>query len=225
MLKKAINELYAKFPYQAKIKYSAKFKPYRANVRLTEDRIQFRLSKTWKTISNEIKAGLIQELLLKLLKNKLEPVKTSTQSIELYNIFMKKLHLGIPKTESHPILEESFNRVNEKYFYGLVEPSNLVWADSINKLGSYEYGTDTISISRVLVQDQDALDYVMYHEMLHKKHKFYNKNGRSYHHTAEFRKKEKEFDNSHLMEKRLAALIKRGRFGIKRKKRSFFSLF
>ena len=203
MLNQAINGLYSEFPYQVELKYSAKFKPYRANVRLRENIIQFNLSKKWKTVSKEIQIGLIQELLLKLLKNKLKPLKKITQSIELYNIFIKKLHLGIPKTKIDPILEESFNRVNEKYFYGLTDKPNLVWANSITKLGSYEYGTDTITISKILKKHEELLDYVMYHEMLHKKHKFYTKNNRSYHHTKEFRKKEKEFENSHIMEKRI----------------------
>lgn len=208
MLKQAINELYNEFPYAIKLKYSAKFKPYRANIRLREDKIQLNLSKKWKTVSKEIQIGLIQELLLKILKNKLKPLKITTQNIELYNIFMKKLHLGIPKTEIDPTLEQSFNKVNEKYFYGLIEKPNLVWANSSTKLGSYEYGTDTITISRILKDDEEILDYVMYHEMLHKKHKFYTKNGRSYHHTREFRKKEKEFKNSDMMEKRVNLIVK-----------------
>ena len=218
MLKQSINELYNEFPYEAKLKYSAKFKPYRANIKLMHDQLQLNLSKKWKTVSKEIQAGLVQELLLKILKNKLKPKTTSTQSIELYNIFMKKIHLGIPKTKTDPILEQSFERVNDQYFYGLIEKPNLTWANSFRKLGSYEYGTDTIAISNLLEDDQEILDYVMYHEMLHKKHKFHIKNGRNYHHTKEFRKKEKEFKNSQLLEKRLS-------FFIKRRKKRFFDLF
>ena len=126
--------------------------------------------------------------------------------MELYTIFIKKIHLGIKKTDIDPFLEKSFNRVNEKYFYGLIDKTNLVWANSTTKLGSYEYGNDTITISKLLKNDQELLDYVMYHEMLHKKHKFYTKNNRSFHHTKEFRKKEKEFHNSHILEKRINSL-------------------
>ena len=45
MLKQAIDELYTNFPYETKLKYSGKFKPYRANVRLSNNLIQFNLSK------------------------------------------------------------------------------------------------------------------------------------------------------------------------------------
>lgn len=224
MLKEAINELYEEFPYSYSLKYSAKFKPYRANVRLRADNIQFNLSRKWKTVSKEIQIGLIQELLLKIMKNKLKPLRTNTQNIELYTIFMKKVHLTAPKTETNPILEESFNRVNEKYFYNLLEKTNLRWGyPSLSKLGSYEYGTDTIMISRILENaDKELLDYIMYHEMLHKKHKFTKRGSRNYHHTTEFKNKEKEFENSELIEKKLSSLLNRKRFSFSRMFREIF---
>ena len=200
--------------YELKIKYTNKFKPYNANVRYMRNSFQFNLSRKWKTISKEIQIGLIQELMLKVFKE-----KNRTTNIDLYNNFMKNLHISVPKEINDPILEKSFNRVNEKYFFGLIEKPNLMWHNSVRRLGSYEYGTDTISISKILDNDQDLLDYVMYHEVLHKKHKFYNKNGRIRHHTREFRQKEKEFDNSKEMEERIKNLLRQ-----KNKKRfSWFS--
>lgn len=217
MLKQAIDEIYNEFPYSYSLKYSAKFKPYRANVRLRADNIQFNLSKKWKTVSKEIQIGLIQELLLKILKNRLKTLKTNTQNIELYNIFMRKIHIATPKIDIDPVLEESFDRVNEKYFYNLLEKTNLKWgSDSLSKLGSYEYGNDTIIISKILEDvDKEILDYIMYHEMLHKKHKFTKRGSKNYHHTTEFRNKEKEFENSELIEKKLSSLLNKKRFSFR----------
>jgi len=223
MLKQAITELYNEFPYSYSIKYSGKFKPYRANVKLIGGGIQFSLSKKWKGVSKEIQSGLVQELLLKILKKRLKPLKKSTSSIELYNIFMKKVHISAPKIHTDPILESSFVRVNEQYFYGLLDMTNLKWGNnSLSKLGSYEYGSDTIVISKVLSDDFELLDYVMYHEMLHKKHKFKKKNGRSYHHTTRFKKDEKEFENSKLMDRRLNRLLVKNRFSFKSMLRGMF---
>lgn len=189
--------------YELKIKYHNKFKPYNANVRYLGNKIQFNLSKKWRTVSKEIQMGLIQELLLKIFKT-----KKKTTNIDLYNIFMKNIHIAIPKTKTNPILEDSFNRVNEKYFYGLIEISNLVWGSaSLRKLGSYEYGSDTITISRIFEDNHGLLDYIMYHEILHKKHKFQNKNGRNYHHTNKFKTDERRFKNSKEMEKEISRLI------------------
>ena len=41
----------------------------------------------------------------------------------------------------------------------------------------------------------------MYHEILHKKYKFKNSGNRSYHHTKEFRKREKEFEDPDIESK------------------------
>lgn len=206
--------------HELSIKYNNKFKPYNANVRYTNKRIQFNLSKKWRTISLEIRMGLLQSLMLKIFKEKKETV-----NIEFYNSFMRNIHIAIPKLKTDVFLEESFNRVNEKYFYGLIERPNLTWGNfTTSKLGSYEYGSDTITISRIFKNAElRLLDYVMYHEMLHKKHKFYSKNGRSYHHTSEFRKKEKEFENSKEIDKEINMLA--GRKRIKKKAGFFKFLF
>jgi len=203
--------------YDISVRYHNKFKPYNANVRIRGKELVFNLSKKWKSISKEIQIGLIQALMLKIFKD-----KKNTTNIDLYNIFMKKIHLAVPKTKTDPTLEESFNRINEKYFYGLIEKPNLVWGNnSIRKLGSYEYGSDTITISRVLEEtDENMLDYIMYHEVLHKKHKFNSKNGRNYHHTQLFRKNEKEFENSERIERELSKVLKTSQ-----RKRLFGKLF
>lgn len=194
--------------YELKTRYTDKFKPYNANVKYTgaKNSFQFNLSRKWKTVSREIQMGLIQGLMLKIFRE-----HKKTMNIDLYNGFMKNLHISIPKVNNDSVLEESFNKVNEKYFLGLIERPNLIWHDSIRRLGSYEYGTDTISISRVIDSDKNLLDYVMYHEMLHKKHKFHEKNGRTFHHTREFRKMEKSFENSEEMEDKIKGLMRQRR--------------
>jgi hypothetical protein len=204
LAERSFRELYPdKEPnYNFYLKYSAKFKPYNANVRSRGKDLFFHMSRMWKSVSKEIQIGLIQELLVKITKD-----RRRTNNMDLYNIFMKKAELSAPKTKTDEFLEESFNRVNEKYFYGLIANPNFTWHDSTSRLGSYAYGSDTISISRVLRDaEQEILDYVMYHEMLHKKYKFVNKNGRNYHHTNHFKKKEKEFENQGLIEKKLRSL-------------------
>ncbi|MAE42657.1 hypothetical protein CMO93_02710 [Candidatus Woesearchaeota archaeon] len=189
--------------YNFSIKYTDRFKPYNANVKYRKNFFEFNLSKKWKRVSREIQIGLLQGLLLKIFKE-----KKNTFNIDLYNSFMKKIHIAVPKTKTDPVLEDSFNRINENYFFGLIEKPNLEWHDSIRRLGTYEYGSDAISISKILQADMDVLDYVMYHEILHKKHKFHSKNGRSYHHTKEFREKEKQFENSNEMEERIKTLVR-----------------
>jgi len=224
MIKEAVDGLYDDFPYTYSLKYSGKFKPFRANVKLSGNHIEFALSKRWKRISRDIQIGLIQELLLKIMRKRIKPLRTNTYNIELYNFFMKKIHIAAPKTDIDPVLEESFDRVNSRYFYGLLEKTNLKWGNaSLSKLGSYEYGTDTIVVSKVLENaDRELLDYIMYHEMLHKKHKFSKRGTRNYHHTSKFKKDERDFENSNLIEKKLSSFLNRKRFSFRNMLREIF---
>lgn len=187
------------FNYDVSLRYSGRFKPYNANIMLRGNNLILNLSREWKEISDDIRIGLIQTLLLKIFKG-----KKQTMNIDLYNSFIRKLHLAIPKTATEPV-EESFNRVNDKYFYGIIEKPNLKWGSgSLSRLGYYEYQTDMINVSSIFRNAPSHLiDYIMYHEMLHKKHKFNVKNGRSYHHTSMFKKDEKEFENWKGVEREL----------------------
>ena len=215
LAEQAFNELFPEKnleEYEFEIKYTNRFKPYNANVRYRRNSLQFNLSKKWRTISKEIQIGLIQGLMLRVFKE-----KDNTMNIDLYNNFMRNLHISAPKTNTDQTLENSFDRTNEKYFFGLLEKPNLAWHNSIRRLGSYEYGSDTISISRVLLEDSDLMDYVIYHEMLHKKFKFNSSNGRTCHHSKEFKEMERKFENSMEMEQRLK--------GIGRKRKRLFRFF
>jgi hypothetical protein len=216
IIKQAFQELYPgkELGKEVSIKYSGKFKPYNANVKHSPIKLQFNLSREWKNVSREVRIGLIQSLLVKIYKG-----KPNTGYRDLYESFIKNLSNYAPKTRSDPLLEASFNRINEKYFYGLIEQSNLVWGNnSTSKLGSYEYQTDTITISSIFKENPELIDYIMYHEVLHKKHKFYTKSGRSYHHTSKFKKAEKEFENHEQIEKKLKNLCTKTKT-----KHSFFS--
>ncbi|MBW3011706.1 hypothetical protein KY311_00830 [Candidatus Woesearchaeota archaeon] len=221
---KAFSELFpGKLVPEISIKYSGRFSPYNANVKRTPWKLEFSLSKEWRKIDEQIKIGLLQSLLCKIYRH-----KARTTSIDLYNSFTKHIHIAIPKTKSDPVLNESFERVNEKYFKGMIEVPNLVWgAASKTTLGHYSYHSDRISISSVFKGGPEVfIDYVMYHEILHKKIKFHSKNGKNYHHTTEFRKKEKEFENSKVVELELRKYLRGKSIHRQRKqKRGFFGWF
>jgi predicted metal-dependent hydrolase len=188
--------------YECIIDYSRRFKGFNANIRLSKNKIKVSMSKKWENINEDIKIGLIQSLLLKIFKK-----KGNSTNIDLYNNFLRNVHVAIPKNNPPEILKESFDRINQKFFHGLMERPNLKFNKALKRLGTYEYGSDTITISRVLLKDNEALDYVMYHEMLHKKHKFISVNNRNHHHTKDFRKKESEYPNAEKIEKRLQKLV------------------
>jgi len=196
------------FPYEESLKYSGQFKGYNANVLLSNNKLTFKLSKKWKGISRDIQIGCIQELLIKILKKKKRKVPKTTLHIDLYHHFLKSVHRTIKKTQSDPILEHQFGLLNNQYFFDILEIPNLKWGMfSTTTLGHYDFGTDTITISKALHPACDCptelFQYVLYHEMLHKKHKFKGSHGKTYSHTKAFRDDEERFDQAELREKQL----------------------
>jgi len=184
------------FPYEEELVYSGQFKAYNANVHLRGKTLVFKLSKKWKGVSRDIQLGMIQELFVKLLKKKGVKIPKTTLYIELYHYFLRSVHRTIAKTAIDPILSNHFSVLNDTYFLGLLEEPNLKWGSfSTSTLGHYEFGTDTISMSKALHPACDCpselLQYVLYHEMLHKKHKFKGSHGRTFSHTKAFRADEK----------------------------------
>lgn len=205
--------------HELRLKYSGRFSGYNANVYYTAKKMEFRLSKNWRGINKEIKIGLIQSLMQKAFRT-----KKSTINTEMYNIFLKKVHIAVPVKSGDPELESSFKRINDAFFGGIIEPANLCWGkESLSRFGSYSYGSDQIRINPLLKGNQRLLDYVMYHEMLHKKFKFTSSSTRCFHHTKEFRAAEERYPDKEELEKELKELPRR-QTGQK-KRRGFFNWF
>ncbi len=164
----------------------------------------------WKDIDDEIKIGLIQHLLLKVFKKKGMSNKISTQNIDLYNNFIRNIDILAVKDKFDPILEQSFNRINEQYFDNLMDKPNLVWGtNSFRKLACYNFHSDTVTMSTIFTDARnEVIDQIMYHELLHKHLKFAHKNGRSSHHSPEFRRRERSFPNFHEIEKEIGQIIR-----------------
>jgi predicted metal-dependent hydrolase len=201
--------------YIFKLSYSGRFSAYNAHVKYIGKSYEFCLSKRWKGVSREIQIGLIQHLMQKVFKT-----RRKTLYQDLYDSFLKNVHVSIPKDNVDEELKKSFERVNDRYFLGTVEMPNLVYGKStFRKLGSYEYGSDTITISSVfknLSSDEEVLlDYIIFHEMLHKVHKYKTTNGRSLHHSKAFKNAEKQFREKDI-EKKLSRFLRK-----KRLKRAF----
>ncbi len=201
------------FPYSATITYSGRFRGYNGGVKKMGFNLEFSISKNWKDVDSEIQIGLIQHLLCKILKK-----KAKTQNMDLYSYFIKSLHLSAPKTQTEPELAASFERVISLMELFDIEKPNLSWGSAtFRKLASYSYEDDTVRVSS-LFQDAptELLDYLMYHELLHKKFKFVQKESKSMHHTREFLEWEAKFPRRNAIEKELTNWVKNKRVPKKR---------
>ncbi|MCC7574237.1 hypothetical protein KO361_01465 [Candidatus Woesearchaeota archaeon] len=181
------------------LKYSAKFKPFNANAKYDSEKIVFSISKNWEEFSEELRIGLIQSLLIRIIKQDYD----ETFELDLYNKFIKNLPNYSKIDKSDPELLNSFNKINKDYFNEEINTPNLVWGtNSFNKLGHYEYTTDTIMISTVLKGEQELLDYVVFHEALHKKLGYKKtKTGRMTHHSKEFKQEEAKYKTKDIEKK------------------------
>lgn len=201
------------FVYQSELEYNRRLADFNANIRLVQNKIKVNLNLQWKDIDDEIKIGLIQHLLLKVFKTKLRqitaPIK-STSNIELYLNFVKNIPLFAAKTESDPALESSFNRVNLPYLNNSLEKPNLKWGQqSFRKLAHYNFHDDSITVSTIFQNAPTyVLDYIMYHEMLHKYHQFQHRNGRSSYHSKQFKEDEAKYPQQQMVESKIKELIK-----------------
>ncbi len=199
------------------MQYNRRLSAFNANICLHKNKIQVNLNLQWKDIDDEIKIGLIQHLLLKILKKK----GRDTPNIGLYNNFLKNIPLLTPKTKTNPTLDMSFFRVNEKFFDFGIEKPNLQWGkSSFRKLASYNFHDDTVTVSSIFQEArEEILDYLMYHELLHKHHKFTHKKGRSRFHTTAFRNDEASYPYQKEIEREIDGIIREKRIGIRKVKR------
>ncbi|VVB81375.1 SprT-like family protein [uncultured archaeon] len=206
LLEQAYQELYPerKESRDLILSYSGRFRGYNANIRMNWGSITINASKKWKVVSSDIQKGLYQELLVRLLK-----VRKNSINIDLYHNFIKSLSNVAPKTQTHPVLEQSFQRVNEQFFNGMLAQPNLKIGSGVNRLGTYEYATDTVMLSRILLENEELMDYVMYHELLHKKHQYSAKSGRQLHHGKKFRDAERMFPDAEKLELELNKLVRK----------------
>lgn len=223
LCKLAYEELYGEIPptFSFVISYSGRFTPYNAQVLFRQTafatQIEFKLSRAWEQTDSQIVVGLLQSLLFKLLRKRRKLLVVRTTSMELYEIFIKKIGNYVPITKEDPVLVASFNRSNSKYFENVIERPNLEWGGkTFRKLGHYNYHTDTIMIAKTLESRMDLVDYVMYHEMLHKKHKFYFKNGRSFHHHHAFKTEEAQYENAAALEIELSKFVRSEKYKFRR---------
>jgi len=95
-------------------------------------------------------------------------------------------------------LEEVFDSLNMRFFSGLLGRPDLTWSEHHAKrfLGHYDAAHNTIVVSRVFDRPSSpryAIEYLLYHEMLHLKHPIKSRGLRRCIHSSEFKADESRF--------------------------------
>jgi predicted metal-dependent hydrolase len=95
-------------------------------------------------------------------------------------------------------LEDIFEELNQRFFYGLLARPRMTWSrdQARNRLGHYDPAHNAIVVSRVFDHPRVpcyAVEYIVYHEMLHLKHPVKLRGSRRCVHSKEFQAEEKLF--------------------------------
>ena len=98
----------------------------------------------------------------------------------------------------HYHLEEIFDNLNRRFFHGLMGRPQLTWSQNHarSSLGHYDPAHNAIVISRVFDHPRVpryAVEYILFHEMLHLKHPVKLRGSRRCVHSREFQEEEKLF--------------------------------
>jgi hypothetical protein len=103
----------------------------------------------------------------------------------------------------HYDLDQIFDELNLRFFHGLMARPQMTWSGNraLRRLGHYDPAHNTIVVSRVFDGPRVpryAIDYLVYHEMLHLRHPVKLRGNRRLVHPATFREEENLFP--HLAE-------------------------
>ncbi len=176
--------------------------------RIDEEGLGIRMSDLLQAAPAPILEALAHILLAKLFRKRVAPAYTHRYRLFLNRREMRRqMHLvrqirgrkfvSGPQGERYN-LETTFEELNLRYFHGLMARPLLGWSRVASRttLGHYDPSHNAIIISKLLDGPKAprlALEYVLFHEMLHLRYPVDTRGARRRVHTREFRQAEKEF--------------------------------
>ena len=190
-------------------------------IRMREGKLFVRLSDLLEGAPPPVLRSIAHILLAKMYRKPIERTQATRyrRYISGHDI-TKKAHLvrqmrGRKRIESAQgqtyNLEKVFDDLNQRFFYGLLARPQMTWSrdHARNRLGHYDPAHNAIVVSRVFDDPRVpcyAVEYIVYHEMLHLKHPVKLQGSRRCVHAAEFHAEEKLFprlEDAKLFLKRL----------------------
>ena len=177
-------------------------------IRLEEGRLRVRISDLLEGAPAPVMEALAFILLGKLYRKAVPRIYAHRYRLYLNRRdFRRQAHLvrqvrgrkflSDPQGKTHN-LDEIFEQLNRQYFDGLLGRPRMGWSrrPARSMLGHFDPSHNAIIISRIFDEPQApllALEYVMFHEMLHLRYPVDHAGARRRVHTREFREAEKTF--------------------------------
>jgi hypothetical protein len=189
------------------------FRPYanpNSYISIHDGRLHVKIADVLRGAPAPIQEALAFILLSKLFRKPVPPIyadryrrylnrKDVARTLYLIREQRGRKYVSEPQGE-HYDLEEIFEDLNRRYFHGLMARPRLGCSRyrARTSLGHYDPSHNAIIISRIFdspAVPRLALEYVVFHEMLHLRFPIERQHGLRRFHTREFREAEREFEN------------------------------
>jgi predicted metal-dependent hydrolase len=194
-------------PPEIRIEFFA-FANINNTIRLREGRLLVRLSDLLEGAPDPVLRAIAHILLAKMYR---KPIDTGQAAryrkyVGSHDI-VRKSHLVrqmrgrkrlLDPQGHHYDLDAIFEDLNTRFFHGLMARPRMSWSQTRTRriLGHYDPAHNAIIISRIFDHasvPRYAVEYIVYHEMLHLKHPVRLRGSRRCVHSAEFHAEEKLF--------------------------------
>lgn len=198
-------------PRAAMPQFHAEFYPFsrvNSTIRLRDGVLHVRISDLLAGAPQNVIEAIAHILLAKIYKKSIATIHSTRyrRYVSSHDI-STKAHLlrqmrGRKRIESAQgkvyDLEAIFEELNLRFFHGLMGRPQLTWSrnHARNHLGHYDPAHNAIVVSRVFDHERVpryAVEYILYHEMLHLKHPVKLRGSRRCVHGPEFQAEERQF--------------------------------
>lgn len=179
-----------------------------STIRLRQGCVRVRISDALEGAPPAVLRSLAHILLAKLYRKPIEPAMAlryrrhaSSSAVSARTETLRQVrgrkHVRSPEGRFYD-LEEVFETLNRRFFHGLLGRPLLTWSRerARHALGHYDPAHNTIVVSRVFDDARTpryAVEYIVYHEMLHLKHPVKVRGARRCFHPPAFQEEERRF--------------------------------
>jgi len=190
-------------------------------IRLRQGRIFVRLSDLLEGAPEPVLYAILHILIAKLHRKPIDAAHaahyrkfTGSQAMAQKSHLIRQLR-GRKRIEGprgqHYDLDQIFDDLNLRFFHGLMARPQMTWSGnkSLRSLGHYDPAHNTIVVSRIFDREsipRFALEYLLFHEMLHLKHPVKLRGSKRCVHPPEFQAEEKSFPHYERAKKFLKQL-------------------
>lgn len=179
-----------------------------SSIRLEDGRLHVRISDVLQAAPAPVLEALAYILLSKLYRRPIPAGYAARYRRYLNRGDMRRNLQLVRQTRGHKLatapegshydLNRLFDDLNFQYFFGLMTKPALGWSlrRSRTTLGHYDPSHNMIILSRILDDERVAklaVEFVMFHEMLHLRYPVDHSGSRRCVHTAEFKEAERRF--------------------------------